>query len=247
MKAMVLCAGFGTRLGALTQETPKPMLPLRGRPILDYVLRHLVRHGFDDIVVNLHFRPEVIRAYCGDGSRFGARLTYSSEEQPLGTAGAVRKVADHFRDGPFLVQYGDVLTDQDFGTLRDVRAKRDALATILTHQRAKSNSVVVVGEEGRVERFLERPSEEERRCVQSDRVFSGILLASPALLDMIPAEAPSDFPRDVFPAAVAAGRMFAVPLSGYRCAIDSPERLAAAEAALNDGLAVFDRRHHGAA
>jgi NDP-sugar pyrophosphorylase family protein len=236
MKAMVLCAGFGTRLGTLTEVTPKPMLTLSGRPILDYVLRHLVRHGFDDIVVNLHFRPDVIRAYCGDGSRFGARVTYSFEEQPLGTAGAVRKMAAHFRDGPFLVQYGDVLTDLDFGALVRAHTKHDALATIITHQRAKSNSVVVVTEDGRVERFLERPSEEERRGVRSDRVFSGILVGTPELLEMIPADRPADFPRDVFPAAITNRRLFAFPLSGYRCAIDSPERLASAQAALNEGL-----------
>lgn len=236
MKAMVLCAGFGTRLGALTQETPKPMLQLGGKPILDYVLRHLVRHGFNDVVVNLHFRPDAIRDYCGDGSRFGARLTYSFEEIPLGTAGAVRQMARHFRDGPFLVQYGDVLTNQDYGALLAAHEERRALATIVTHQRAKSNSVVVVGADDRVERFLERPTEEERKGVTSDRVFSGVLLASPELLDFIPVSGPADFPRDVFPSALATGRMFAVPLSAYRCAIDSPERLASAQAALDAGL-----------
>lgn len=236
MKAMVLCAGFGTRLGALTQETPKPMLPLGERPILDYILRHLVHHGFDDIVVNLHFRPEVIRTYCGDGSRFGARITYSFEEQPLGTAGAVRKMAGHFRDGPFLVQYGDVLTAQDFHALLAVHEKHNALATVLTHQRARSNSVVVVGEDNRVERFLERPSEEDRHGVVSDRVFSGILIGTPEMLEMIPADRPADLPRDVFPTAVATGRLFACPLNGYRCAVDSPERLSLAQKALNEGL-----------
>ncbi|VTR93886.1 mannose-1-phosphate guanyltransferase : Uncharacterized protein OS=uncultured bacterium GN=ACD_20C00350G0017 PE=4 SV=1: NTP_transferase [Gemmata massiliana] len=236
MKAMVLCAGFGTRLGALTRETPKPMLLLAGRPVLDYVLRHLARHGFDDIVVNLHFRPEMIRDYCGDGSRFGVKLTYSYEAEPLGTAGAVRAVADHFRGGPFLVQYGDVLTAHDLGALRAAHAARGALATILTHRRAGSNSVVVVGADERVERFLERPTEEERRGVDSDRVFSGVLLAEPDVLDLIPLTGPRDFPRDVFPAVVGAGRLYAHPLNGYRCAIDSPERLAAAEAAVRDGL-----------
>lgn len=235
MKAMVLCAGFGTRLGALTHDTPKPMLPLGDRPVLDYVLRHLVRHGFDDLVVNLHFRPDVIRDYCGDGSRFGARITYSFEEEPLGTAGAVRKVAERLRGGPFLVQYGDVLTGEDFGPLIAAHAARGAVATIVTHRRARSNSVVVVGDGGRVERFLERPSEEERRGVDSDRVFSGVLMAAPELLDLIP-DGPADLPRHVFPAAVAAGRLFAHPLTGYRCAIDSPERLASAEAALDAGL-----------
>jgi NDP-sugar pyrophosphorylase family protein len=232
---MVLCAGFGTRLGEFTRETPKPMLPLEGRPVLDYILCHLVRHGFTDVVVNLHFRPDAIPAYCGDGSRFGLRLNYSFEEQPLGTAGGVRKVADHFRGEPFLVQYGDVLTDQDLTALVRAHTTRNALATILTHRRAGSNSVVVVDGNDRVERFLERPGEEERRGLTSDRVFSGVLVAAPELLDLIPADRPADLPRDVFPAAVTTGRMFAVALDGYRCAIDSPERLASARAAVNEG------------
>lgn len=235
MKAMVLCAGFGTRLGALTRDTPKPMLPLAGRPVLDYIVRHLVRHGFTDLVVNLHFRPESIREYCGDGTRFGARIAYSHEAEPLGTAGAVRNVADFFRDGPFLVQYGDVLTAEDFTALRTAHRTHGALATVLTHRRANSNSIAVVGASGRVERFLERPTDEERRGIDSDRVFSGVLFAEPELLDLIPATGARDFPRDVFPLAVAGGRLFAHPLSAFRCAIDSPERLATAEAAVRGG------------
>ena len=115
-------------------------------------------------------------------------------------------------------------------------ATHGALATILTHRRASSNSVAVVGADGRLERFLERPTEEERKGVASDRVFSGVLLAEPELLDLIPPAGPCDFPRDVFPGAVAAGRLYAHPLNACRYAIDSPERLAAAEAAVRDGL-----------
>ena len=93
MKAMVLCAGYGTRLGDLTREIPKPMLPLGDRPMLEYILCHLKRHGFDQVAVNLHFMPEVIQNHFADGARWGVRLTYSHEPQLLGTAGGTKKMA----------------------------------------------------------------------------------------------------------------------------------------------------------
>ena len=93
MKAMILSAGYGTRLGDLTREIPKPMLPLGDRPLLEYILRNLLRHGFDEVAVNLHFMPEAIRDYFGDGSAWNCRLIYSHEAELLGTAGGVKNMA----------------------------------------------------------------------------------------------------------------------------------------------------------
>ncbi len=126
MRAMVLCAGYGTRLGHLVDEVPKPMLPLGQRPMLEYILRHLARQGFDEIAVNLHFRPEVIRDHFGDGSRLGIRLVYSHEPELLGTAGGLKKMAALFTGEPFLVQYGDVVTNQDFNALLGFHRQRGA-------------------------------------------------------------------------------------------------------------------------
>ena len=115
MKAMVLAAGYGTRLGDLTVETPKPMLDVEGHPLLEYIVVHLQRHGFDEVIVNLHHHSEMIRRYFGNGDRWGVRLTYSQEHSLLGTAGGLKNVADFFSGtDDFLVQYGDVLTDADF-------------------------------------------------------------------------------------------------------------------------------------
>ena len=126
MNAMVLCAGYGTRLGRLVEETPKPMLRLVDRPILEHILCHLARHGFDEIAVNLHFRPGVIREYFGDGSRLGIRLAYCEEPELLGTAGGVKKMAALFSGGPFLVHYGDVVTNQDLGAMLRFHRERGA-------------------------------------------------------------------------------------------------------------------------
>jgi NDP-sugar pyrophosphorylase family protein len=236
MRAMVLCAGYGTRLGELTREVPKPMLRLNGRPMLEYILVNLKRHGFDQIAINLHFRPEAIRAYFDDGSRWKLALTYSKETELLGTAGGVKRMQDFLGGGDaFLVHYGDVITDQDFTTLLRFHRERRASVTVLVHQRKRSNSVVVLDHQNRVVNFLERPDDSERSGVESIWVNSGICICSPEVLDAIPAGVAGDLPRDVFPKLVADGRAFGFPLFGYRCAIDSPERLAEAQAALAEG------------
>lgn len=236
MRAMVLSAGYGTHLGDLTREMPKPMLRLQERPMLEYTICHLVRHGFDEIAVNLHFMSDTIRGYFGDGSRFGVELIYSYEPELLGTAGGVKKMADFLGDGEaFLVQYGDVLTDQDFTAMLHFHRGRKALATLLLHQRACSNSVVSLDEKGRIVGFLERPTEEARRGVQSPWVNSGICICDPQLLAEIPADVACDLPRDIFPRLTDSGRLYGFPLSGYRSAVDSSGRLAEARAAIADG------------
>jgi NDP-sugar pyrophosphorylase family protein len=223
---MVLSAGYGTRLGDLTREIPKPMLPLHDGPILQWILEHLRGQGFDEVAINLHFRPEMIRAHFGDGAALGLKLTYSEEPQLLGTAGGVKKM-ESFLGGsdPFLVQYGDVVTDQDFRAMLKFHREKKALATLLLHERAKSNSVVTLDAENRIIGLLERPSEDARRGVNSHWVNSGICLCDPAILREIPPETACDLPRDIFPKLLGGGRVFGFGLTGKRCAIDSPQRL----------------------
>lgn len=236
MKAMILCAGFGTRLGDLTRELPKPMLPLHGQPLLAYLLGHLKAQGFNQVAMNLHFLPHLIREHFGDGSHWQMHFSYSHEETLLGTAGGVKNMAGWFCNEPaFLVQYGDVLTDQDFTQFTRFHYEKNALATLLVHQRAKSNSVVSLDPAGRVIGFLERPSDEARRGVMSPWVNSGICICSPEILTHISPDKPCDLPRDVFAPLVETGRLFGFPLSGFRCAIDSTERLVQARRAVVEG------------
>jgi len=236
MRAMVLCAGYGTRLGELTREIPKPMLKLLEHPILEYIIFHLAQHGFDQVGVNLHFMPEIIRNYFGDGSRWHVNLHYSCEPELLGTAGGVKQM-EHFlrQGGAFLIQYGDVVTDQNWTDMLHFHREHQALATLLLHQRVQSNSIVSLDRGWRIAGFLERPNEDSRRGVRSPWVNSGTCICDPELLDAIPANVPCDLPRDIFPRLVDSGRIFGFPLSGYRCAIDSPERLAEARSALAEG------------
>ncbi|MDP8936657.1 MAG: nucleotidyltransferase family protein, partial [Actinomycetota bacterium] len=110
MKAVIMAGGEGTRLRPLTSNQPKPMMPLVNRPMMEHIVMLLQRHGFDDIVVTVAFLANHIRTYFGDGSEFGVRMVYATEETPLGTAGSVRNAMDEL-DERFLVISGDVLTD----------------------------------------------------------------------------------------------------------------------------------------
>src|SRR5829696_6061077 len=103
MKAMVMAAGLGTRLRPLTYEIPKPLVPVANRPIMEHILMLLARQGLTQVVANLHWFPETIRSRFGDGSGLGLELTYSYEDELLGTAGGVRNVRDFFDDGAFCV------------------------------------------------------------------------------------------------------------------------------------------------
>jgi mannose-1-phosphate guanylyltransferase/phosphomannomutase len=235
MKAIVLSAGFGTRLGDLTREIPKPMLDVNGVPILGRILANLKEHGFTQIAINLHFKPELIRDYFGDGRKFGLEITYSYEQTLLGTAGGAKNFESFFQnESLFLVHYGDVVTNQDLSQLVAAHKEKNALATLLLHERAKSNSVVSLDEERRIVGFLERPSEEERRHVKSPWVNSGVTICSPEILTSIPANTTCDLPRDIFPKLIHTRRLFGFPLSGYRCAVDSPERLQQLHDKLNE-------------
>jgi NDP-sugar pyrophosphorylase family protein len=235
MRALVLSAGYGTRLGELTAHTPKPMLDVAGHPLLAIILGNLRRQGVRDIAINLHAHPELIVSQLGDGAHLGVRLHYVREHQLLGTLGAAKNIEDYLaHDGPFLLHYGDVVTDQDFSDLVALHKDRAALVTILVHERARSNSVVTIEQGGMVTGFLERPNEAERAGLESNWAFSGVAVLDPSVLRTIPPGV-SDLPRDLLPSLASDGRLYAAPLTGYRKAVDSPSRLDALRADVEAG------------
>src|SRR3981189_1565324 len=129
MKAVIMAGGEGTRLRPLTSNQPKPMLPMANVPMMEHVVNLLRTHGFEDIVVTVAFMANAIRTYFGDGSEFGVRMVYATEETPLGTAGSVRNARDEL-DERFLVISGDVLTDIDLSQVVAFHEKRGGLATL---------------------------------------------------------------------------------------------------------------------
>src|SRR5262245_58847356 len=129
MKAVIMAGGEGTRLRPLTSNAPKPMLPLVNRPMMEHIVDLLKQHGFDDIVVTVAFMANAIRNYFGNGSEFGVRMVYATEESPLGTAGSVRNAKRHLTER-FLVISGDVLTDIDLSRIVEQHERTGAMATI---------------------------------------------------------------------------------------------------------------------
>jgi mannose-1-phosphate guanylyltransferase len=199
MKAMLLGAGLGTRLRPITYELPKPLVPVLGRPVMDHILELLARHGFGDVVANLHYFPDLIRNRFGDGSAYGVELTYSYEQELLGTAGGVRNVRDHFGGETFLVISGDALTDVDLGALWQRHHEAGGIATLALKRVADPSQlgVVIVSDEGRIQGFQEKPDPAE---ALSDLGNCGIYVFEPEIFDHFPDRDFVDWAQDVFPA-----------------------------------------------
>ena len=194
-----MAAGLGTRLRPLTYEVPKPMVPVGNRPVLELILRLLASQGFTEVIANLHWFPETIRTRFGDGSDLGVELTYSYEDELLGTAGGVRNVRDYFGDEPFVVMAGDALTDVDLGTLAEAHRSHDGLATLAVKRVADTREygVVVTGSDGRIQGFQEKPDPAE---ALSDLANCMIYALSPEVFDYFEDKQVIDFALDVFPA-----------------------------------------------
>jgi mannose-1-phosphate guanylyltransferase / phosphomannomutase len=131
MRAMILAAGYGTRLWPLTIDRAKPAIPFMGRPLVGYVAAYLARYGFEDVVVNLHHRPESVREALGDGSRFGVRLHYVEEPEILGTGGAIDNARTLLESDTFVVVNGKIATDIDLSAALETHRRTRALATLV--------------------------------------------------------------------------------------------------------------------
>src|ERR671937_779908 len=156
MKAVVMAAGPGPPLRPPTNNLPETLLPIVGEPMMQHILRLVRRHGFSDVVVTVQFLASVVRNFFGDGSDLGLRLTYATEEEPLGTAGGVKN-AESLLDEPFLVISGDAVTDLDLQHAIRFHRDRDAAVTVVLKrvEDPLEFGIVIAGEEGRIERFLE--------------------------------------------------------------------------------------------
>ncbi|HUC00003.1 MAG TPA: NDP-sugar synthase [Solirubrobacterales bacterium] len=209
MRAMILAAGLGTRLRPLTYEMPKPMVPVLNRPVMEHIARLLSRHGFTETIANLHWFPELIEAHFGNGSELGIELSYSFEEQLLGTSGGVRNAAEFLGDS-FLVISGDALTDIDLTAMRRAHESHDGIATLATKRVDDTSQfgVAITGADGRVQGFQEKPDPAE---ALSDLANCGIYMFRSEIFDFFPAPGTSkaagagdppgfaDWAMDVFP------------------------------------------------
>jgi mannose-1-phosphate guanylyltransferase len=214
MRAMILAAGLGTRLRPITYGMPKPMVPVLNRPVMEHIARLLSRSGFGEAIANLHWFPDLIEGHFGDGSGFGLELSYSREEQLLGTSGGVRNAAAFLGDS-FLVISGDALTDLDLAAMRGFHESHDGIATLATKRVADTSQfgVAITGADGRIQGFQEKPDPAE---ALSDLANCGIYMFRAEIFDFFPPPGGSklagpddppgfaDWAMDVFPALMEA-------------------------------------------
>lgn len=234
MRALVLAAGKGERLRALSREIPKPMADIDGRPVLEHVVEHLRRSGIRDIIVNLHHLPDAIRDHFGDGGRWGVSIEYSFEPELLGTAGAAKKLQDKLSE-TFLVYYGDNLCDCDLRRLERFHRRRGGAVTMVVAESYDdvAGGVVEFGDDGLLTGFSEKPAVTAGGPRWEN---GGIYVIEPAVLPFIPEGRPSDFAMDVFPALLEAGeRMYCYRSEGPIRGIDTPERFRLVEGELAEG------------
>lgn len=214
VKAVILVGGPGTRLQPLTNNIPKSLVPVLNRPFMEYTFAYLKHYGIEDIILTLNYLPETIRDCFGDGSRAGVRLSYYIEEEPLGTAGAVKN-AEELLDNTFVVLNGDVFTDIDLADMLAFHYRNSAAATISLKwvDDPSAFGVVETDDTGRVRRFIEKPPASE---ATTNWINAGIYILEPGVLKHVPSRTHYMFERGLFPRLLDSGeRVFGYPFQGY--------------------------------
>ncbi|MEW5921449.1 MAG: NDP-sugar synthase [Bacillota bacterium] len=210
MIAVVMAGGLGTRLHPLSCLLPKPMLSFFDRPLLSYILQKLLENGFRRVLLTLHYRPEAIMHYFGDGAERGLQIAYSLEREPLGTAGSVRHAVRELGEA-VVVLSGDVLFNFNLAPALSFHCQRGALVTMLLlhHHDPRGFGIAALDHDGRVTRYCEKPA--TPHDVFSNLINTGTYFLEPEALDLIPPQAFFDFSRDLFPLLLKRG----MPFYGY--------------------------------
>jgi mannose-1-phosphate guanylyltransferase len=214
IKAVILVGGPGTRLQPLTDSIPKSLVPVLNKPFMEHTFAYLKHHGIEDIILTLSYLPETIINYFGDGSRAGVHLSYCIEEEPLGTAGAVKNAEEHL-DNTFVVLNGDVFSDINLADMLAYHRKNRSVTTISLKRvdNPSAFGVVETDDTGRVQRFIEKPPADE---ANTNWINAGIYILEPEVLEHVPAKTHYMVERGLFPHLVASGeRVFGYPFRGY--------------------------------
>jgi mannose-1-phosphate guanylyltransferase len=213
-KGMILAAGQGTRVRPLTRDMPKPMIPLLGKPLMEYLIEHLARHGIREIMVNVAFHHQKIEDYFGDGRRWGVELGYSYEgilehgdvlPRPMGSAGGMRKIQDFsgFFDETTLVLCGDAIIDLDISSALEEHQSKAAWASVVTLNVPKEDvhnyGIVVANDAGVIQSFQEKPRPDEAKSTMAS---TGIYLFEPEAIELIPSNTAYDIGSQLFPQLV---------------------------------------------
>lgn len=234
MRAVIMAGGRGTRIASVNSDVPKPMIPVCGKPILQYQIENLKACGISDITLVIGHLGSVVRDYFGDGSAFGVNISYFEETVPLGTAGALFRMPELTED--FILMCGDLILDLDFGRFIAFHKRKGALASLVAHPNSHpyDSSLLVADSDGRVLRWL---GKEDPRLYYKNRVNAGVQIVSPELLRLTaPLAEKVDLDREVLKPAIGTGRIFAYDTPEYIKDMGTPDRFHEVEAAVASGL-----------
>lgn len=223
--ALLLAGGFGTRLKELTKDIPKPLLLLQGKPIMQYTIDLCTHYGIREFLISVHYQKEKIKAHYGDGSKFGIRIRYIEEDEPLGTGGCLRLAREYLTD-TFVMANADELKDIDLAHMYSIHKESNALATdALFHADDPSSYGTVELKENRIVRFVEKPPRGEQ---PSNWCNAGLYILEPAVIDYVkPGFCMLE--KDVFPVLAEKQRMAGYTLEGQWFDTGTPERFARAQ------------------
>lgn len=211
MRAMILSAGYGTRLWPLTEDRTKPAIPILGKPLVGYVAEYLARYGWTDILVNLHHRPDSVRRALGDGSKFGVKLEYIEEPVILGTSGALDNARAFFESETFLAINGKLICDIDLDAALKTHRDSQAIATLVLLPNIKRERFTVVeAADGLLKGFGGMPKASDSAGADPPLMFTGIQILEPRIFDYIPRGVFSHSTTDVYPQALAKGERVGV-------------------------------------
>ncbi|MCP8307803.1 MAG: NDP-sugar synthase [archaeon] len=222
MKAVILAGGYGTRLWPLTLTRPKPMLLLGDRPALHHIIKYLSSYGFDEIIITTNYLRDQIMDYFKSCSELDARLIYSDEYSPLGTAGSVKNVANYL-DDTFAVIQGDNITDIDLRKMLEFHKRKGGVATIALKEVENPHlfGIVKLNSEEQILLFKEKPKISE--CF-SNMINTGIYMLEPKILDHVPSNTECDFAKDLFPQLLSYNKkLYGFKAEGFWVDIGTPE------------------------
>ncbi|MBR9702698.1 NTP transferase domain-containing protein, partial [Candidatus Woesearchaeota archaeon] len=247
-QAVILCGGFGTRLGELTKNTPKPMLPVGGKPILQHTIECLKAHGIRKVLLCAGYKAEVIEEFFTETKNWSVDIEISIEDEPLGTAGAVKFCANKL-DDEFLVIYGDVFIDFDVSKLiaTHINNKQNPLATILVQPSTHpwNSDLIQTAKDGTITEIVPKKEKEEGKHHQNNG-NTAIYVMSKKILEYIP-EGKSDFMKNIFPMALNAGAHLGIhqlESNGFLRDMGSTERFPIVEKYLADREEIKNAREN---
>jgi NDP-sugar pyrophosphorylase family protein len=245
MKAMVLAAGQGTRLHPLTEQIPKALVPVAGRPMIEYSLLLLKRYGIRDIIINLHHLGDQIERYLGDGAQLGLQISYSKEPELLDTGGGLLKAKPFFQGGPFIVINTDVLIDVSLSELIEFHTKKGAAASLVLRPDplADQYGSMEIDSDGRIHRFLQARIASTPSVLTTKLMFTGVQVLEPRIFDyMEPDDGVRKFSttKDTYPRMLLhQERLFGFRFDGFWQDVGTASRIKEAEESLEAGKATL--------